>query len=41
MSVPGHGVRQGTVTFMLKVALMNNIIDAIGPLQCSWKERVS
>lgn len=31
MSVPGHGVRQGAATFMLRLTLMNNIKDAIGP----------
>lgn len=29
VSVPGHGVRQGMATFMLRLTLMNNIIDAI------------
>lgn len=31
VSVPGHGVRQDTATFMLRLTLMNIIIDAVGP----------
>lgn len=31
VSVPGHEVRQDTATFMLRLTLMNIIIDAVGP----------